>query len=66
MIPITRQITEEQFDRAMANKGYIDDADQDAVFTASELYGYGVYAQRVFRNGNGQPCVSFMRGESCD
>lgn len=66
MIPITRQITEEQFDRAMANKGYIDDADQDAVFTASELYGYGVYSQRVFRNGNGQPCVSFMRGESCD
>ncbi len=66
MIPITRCITEEQFDRAMANKGYIDDSDRDSVFTASELYGYGVYSPRVFRNGNGEPCVSFMRGESCD
>lgn len=66
MIPITRRITEEQFKRAMTNKGYIDDSDQEAIFTASELYGYGVYSPRVFRNSDGEPCVSFMRGESCD
>lgn len=62
---LTREITKEQYDRAMANSGYITEADKLEVFSVSELYGYGVYSPMV-RNDNGKFMVSFLRGESCD
>lgn len=61
----TRKITEEQYTRAMSNKGYIADEDMTTVFSASERYGYGVYSPMAFSQG-GEFFVRFQMGDSCD
>ena len=60
-----RQITQEQYERARQNFGYITKADEEAVFTDSERYGYGVYGNHVFER-DGQYFVSFSLGSTCD
>ena len=65
MISIHRQINREQYDRAVENNGHIAQCDTESVFTASEMYGYGIYSDTVYSK-NGRFFVMFNRGESCD
>lgn len=65
MINFKREITAEQYERAMKNHGIIADCDKPDIFTASELYGYGVYLPQVYIDGGKYIC-SFNRGDSCD
>lgn len=65
MIFIHREIDREQYNRAVDNNGHIAPCDHENVFTASELYGYGVYSDTVYSK-NGRFYVMFNRGESCD
>jgi len=65
MITIEREITEEQYARAVERGGRIAKGDEEDVFTASERFGFGVYNSSVHRR-NGRPYVMFLRGDSCD
>ena len=64
---IKREITKEVYDRAMDHNGVISDKDDiNAVFSISELCGYGVYNDRVSQGEDGKYYVNFYRGETCD
>lgn len=60
-----KKITKEQYDRAMAERGAIVSEDEAAVFTASELLGYGLYGSRVYTQ-NGEYFVEYTLGSTCD
>ena len=60
-----KKITKAIYDRAKANHGYITKKDEDAVFTQSELRGYGVYGDQVHER-NGEYYVSYYLGSTCD
>ena len=60
-----RKITKEQYDRARKSSGYLAESDKEQVFSAAELYGYGVYSPIVFEHG-GEYFVSYSIGECCD
>ena len=60
-----RKITKEQYDRAMANKGFITEEDMNEIFFPSEMFGYGVYNPRVIER-NDEYYVTFTLGSSCD
>ena len=64
---IKREITKEVYDRAMDHNGVISDKDDiNAVFSISELCGYGVYNDRVSQGEDGKYYVNFYRGDTCD
>lgn len=66
MMPVCkREITKEQYDRAMKNNRYIAKEDKETVFTPSELYGYGVYDDSVCEE-DGKYFVEFVTGSTCD
>lgn len=65
MTRYTRKITKEQYDRAMANKGYVVKDDIGAIFYPSEIFGYGVYDPRVVER-NGEYYATFTLGSTCD
>ena len=60
-----REITKEQYDRAMENHGLLTEADMDEVFTTAELCGYGVYGAVVSHYAD-RYVVRFEIGDSCD
>ena len=60
-----REITKEQYERAMQHNGYIAKEDESAIFTASEIWGYGVYSTKV-KEENGKYYVYYELGSSCD
>lgn len=60
-----REITKEQYERAMKYNGLIPDEDRGDIFTISELWGYGVYLPTAFER-DGKYFVSFELGSSCD
>lgn len=60
---LEREITEAQYHRA--HSGILIEADRKTVFSASELYGYGVYGDNVFEK-EGKYYVSFSLGSTCD
>lgn len=60
-----RQITKEQYDRAVNNRGYLIKDDTNAVLTDAERYGYGASAGIVYEHG-GKYFVSCHRYNSCD
>ena len=62
---LEREITAEQYERAIHNHGYLLESDKNNVFSASELYGYGVYGGSVFQK-EGQHYVRFSLGSTCD
>ena len=64
-ITCTKEITAEQYGRAMENHGVVAECDRHDIFTDAELYGYGVYLPRV-RADNGKYICEYNRGESCD
>lgn len=61
----TREITKEQFNRALKHNRNLAESDRKAVFTVSELCGYGIYDTYVFER-NGRYYVRFVIGSSCD
>lgn len=60
-----REITKEQYDRAMERHGYLSEEDKDKVFTVAELLGYGVYGAVVAHYGD-KYVVRFQMGDNCD
>ena len=60
-----REITKEQYERAVANRGYITKEDELQIFSASELYGYGVYSP-IAHMSEGKYTVHFLLGSTCD
>ena len=65
MIRCQREITKEQYDRAIQNGGLIDDIDRRDIFTESERYGYGIYSPMAFTQ-DGKYMVAYFRGNTCD
>lgn len=65
MQQLTREINKKQYERALNNHNYIADEDEKDVFTASEIYGYGVYYSRVFKKDD-KYYVQFRIGDTCD
>lgn len=61
----TREITKEQYDRAMKNNKYITEEDKKTIFTESEIWGYGVYSPKVAEK-DGKYYVNYESGDSCD
>jgi hypothetical protein len=49
----------------MKNAGYLTAEDEKAVFTRSELVGYGVYGDTVHTDGKDY-YVHFFLGSTCD
>lgn len=60
-----REITKEQYDRAMQHSGYIAEEDKNDIFTEAEIWGYGVYSPKVCEE-SGKYYVRYELGSSCD
>lgn len=60
-----KEITEDQYKRALSNGKCLTKEDKQEVFTEKELYGYGIYSTRVYAK-NGKTYVQYVRGDSCD
>jgi hypothetical protein len=60
-----RKITKEQYDRAMANGGYLTEDDAKVVLNDAERFGYGATARRVEEKG-GEYYVSCHMYNHCD
>lgn len=60
-----RDITAEQYRRAIKNHGLIAEQDEDKIFTKYELIGRGVYYATVYEK-NGRYFVRYSLGDSCD
>ena len=60
-----REITEEQYERAQANNGYLTKEDSKKVLTDSERLGYGASASSVYEL-DGHYYVRCSRYNNCD
>ena len=60
-----REITKDQYDRAVANRGYLTKEDYEAVMTDAERLGYGGTTGSVFED-NGKYFVHCHVYDSCD
>ena len=60
-----REISPEQYERAMTNNGRLFQEDEQAVLTDAERYGYGAFAMTVFEQ-DGKFYVHCSRANSCD
>lgn len=60
-----REITKEQYERALQHRGYIAPEDKEDIFDLSERLGYGVYSTHVVKEGD-KYFVEFELGDSCD
>ena len=65
MTKYRRKITEEQYERAILNKGLLTEEDEKDVFTFSEMFGYGIYMPIVIEE-HGEYYVTFTLGSNCD
>ena len=61
----TREITKQQYERALMNGRFITEYDKYDIFSDSERLGYGVYYP-VIHEENGKYYVLFELGDSCD
>lgn len=61
----TRQITREQYQRGVQNRGYVVDSDKPQIFTEAERLGYGVYSPMV-QEKDGEFYVTYLLGSTCD
>ena len=58
---IVREITEEQYNRA------VNKLDTSGLFSPQEVMGYGVYCERYFQDKeDGKYYVEYSVGDSCD
>lgn len=59
------EISKEIYDRAMKNYGSIIEKDKHTIWSDSQLYGYGIWNEHVFKSDD-KYYVSFSMGDSCD
>lgn len=59
------EVTKDVYERAKANRGYMDSDDRPKYFDGSILNGYGLYDCKV-REENGKYICSWWCGSSCD
>ena len=59
------EISNEVFDRAQKNRGYIAPEDKNKLFTETQLCGYGVYGAMAFEK-DGKYLCAYSMGSSCD
>ena len=62
---LIREITKEQYERAMQQNGYITTADEKDIFTEAELCGWGVYSAKATMQ-DGKYYVKYRLGSTCD
>jgi len=62
---LTKEITQDIYDRAQAHNGYITDDDKAKVFNICELCGYGIYGAKAYAENDKYYC-RYYRGSSCD
>ena len=62
---LTKEITQDIYDRAQEHNGYITDDDKAKVFNICELCGYGIYGAKAYAENNKYYC-RYYRGSSCD
>lgn len=60
-----KNITKEQYERGMANGGFVAKEDRENIFSIAEMCGYGVYMPRVAEE-NGKYIVNYELGSTCD
>ena len=60
-----KPITQEQYERAIANNRIIPEADRREIFNSAELYGYGVYCPTAIEE-DGAYFVCYELGSTCD
>jgi hypothetical protein len=60
-----REITEERYERAQENNGYLTKEDSEKVLTDSERLGYGASASSVYEL-DGHYYVRCSRWNNCD
>lgn len=62
---LTREITKEQHDRAVNNRGYITKEDAEEIFTPAELCGYDV-CSAIAAKVDEKYIVRYALGDTCD
>ena len=60
-----REITAEQYERAVSNDGRLTQADKETVLTDAERWGYGASSTTVFEQ-NGKFYVHCIMWNNCD
>ena len=60
-----KEITKEQYDKAMKTNGYVSSELECELFNDCERWGYGVYCARVYEENNTY-YVRYSLGSSCD
>ena len=71
LVRAEKPITKEQYERAQLNHGYIDQDDMSAIFSDSELLGYGIYEAVAYKKHNEETdtdtyWVGYSTGTCCD
>ena len=59
------EVTKDVYERAKANRGYMAKEDEEALFSESIRYGYGLYCC-VVKEKDGKYICSYEMGSSCD
>lgn len=62
---LTRNISKELYDIAMANKGRIPEDKEEEVFGGNIVWGYGLYGTKVRKDGDAY-VVDYTIGSTCD
>ena len=67
MVAGRKEITKAQYDKAMAMGGNIVGTEfKVEVFGVSLVYGYDVFAKKVYKTEDGKYMVDYLRGSTCD
>lgn len=71
LIRSEKPITEEQYERAQLNNGFMTEADLQEIFSMADLCGYGVYspiacARYSESTGETTYVVSYTTSTNCD
>ena len=65
IITRSREISKEEYDKAMANGGRLTDDQELDILGGAYVYGYGLYGTAVYQE-DGKYMVSFRHGDSCE
>ena len=65
MTKYKREISKEIYERAMEYKGHITKEDEEKVFSAAEIWGYGIYGTKVCEE-DGKYYVYFNMSDNCE
>lgn len=60
-----KEIPRDVYERSLKHRCHIAESDTSRVFTADEIYGYGVYSTHTYEE-DGKCYVEYSVGDSCD